>query len=212
MTTNAQGGTSQASPTNYSKHIRLLMTEAERVPVGWRKTYADAMRDLLSRDCVSRSNLMVSGPFIEAGEIAFEVSNDDACVAGILRKTAARLRGQCQVCSAPARMRVNGLNRRPLCAECYVPNALGFELTMLLRDLDKQSGTTSHSLFSAFDVSPRVRALLPDSCWHDVHDEHGTRVARCVAADELRGLAEWLRLVRERVFAMTTTSKVEESV
>lgn len=94
MTTNIQCGPLQADPSNYSKHIRLMMIKTERVPVGWRKTYADVLRDLLARDCASRSNLVLSGPSVEAGEISFSVSKDDACVAGILRKTAARLRGQ----------------------------------------------------------------------------------------------------------------------
>ncbi len=202
MTTNAQCGTPQASSTNYSKHIRLLMTEADRVPVGWRKTYANAMRDLLTKDCASRSNLRVSGPFIEAGEIAFEVSKDDACVAGILRKTAARLRGQCQVCGAPARMRVNGINRRPLCAECYAPRALAAELTRLLRDLAADSQT----LYSAHELSPRIRALLPASCWHHVQSECGTNIARCLGAHKLRGMSDWLRTVRDRALVMTTVT------
>lgn len=206
MTTNAQCGTTQASPSDYSKHIRLLMIEADRVPVGWRKTYADAMRDLLTRDCVSRSNLSVSGPYIEAGEIGFEVSKDDACVAGILRKTAARLRGQCQVCGAPARMRVNGINRRPLCAECYAPRALASELTRLLRDLAEPVAADSRTLYSAHDLSPRIRALLPDSCWHHVQSENGNSMARCLAAHELRGMSDWLRTVQERVLGMTTAT------
>jgi hypothetical protein len=209
MTTNAQCGTPQASPTNYSKHIRLLMTEADRVPVGWRKTYADAMRDLLTKDCASRSNLRVSGPFIEAGEIAFEVSKDDACVAGILRKTAARLRGQCQVCGAPARMRVNGIKRRPLCSECYAPRALASDLTRLLRDLAEPAAADSRTLYSAHDLSPRIRALLPASCWHHVQSECGIDVTRCLTTHDLRGMSDWLRAVRERVLAMTTAATTE---
>jgi hypothetical protein len=200
MTTNTQCGAPQASPSNYSKHIRLLMIEADRVPVGWRKAYDDVMRDLLAIDFASRSNLVVSGPFIQDGEISFGVSKDDACVAGILRKTAARLRAQCQVCGAPARMRVNGLKRRPLCAECYAPRALAAELTRLLQDLAADSRT----LYSARELSPRIRALLPESCWHHVQSECGTNVARCVATHDLRGMSDWLRTVRERILPMTT--------
>jgi hypothetical protein len=206
MTTNIQCGPPQADPSNYSKHIRLMMIKTERVPVGWRKTYADMMRDLLARDCASRSNLVLSGPFIRDGEISFCVSKDDACVAGILRKSAARLRCQCQVCGAPARMRVIGLKQRPLCAECYAPRALAAELTRLLQDLTQRAAADSRKLISAHDLSPRVRALLPDSSWRHVQSECGTDVTRCLTAHDLRGLSDWLRAVRERVILMTTAT------
>jgi hypothetical protein len=192
--------------SDYSKHIELLMITADQVPVGWRKTYVEAMRVLLTKDCASRSSLVVSGPLIQDGEIGFHVSKDDPCVAGILRKTAARLQAQCQVCGAQARMRVIGLKRRPLCAECYAPRALTAELTRLLQDLKVRAPADSPKLYSAHDLSPRIRALLPDSCWHHVQSECGANVVRCIASDDLRGMSDWLRAIRDRALALTSAT------
>jgi hypothetical protein len=206
MTENIQCGTPKDCASDYSKYIELLMITADQVPVGWRRTYAEAMRVLLSRDCASRSSLVVSGPLIQDGEIGFHVSKDDPCVAGILRKTAARLQGQCQVCGAPARMRAIGLKRRPLCAECYAPRALTAELTKLLQDLKVRAAGKSPTLYSAHDLSPRIRAMLPDSCWHHVQSECEAKVVRCIASDELRGMSDWLRAIRDRARALTSAT------
>jgi hypothetical protein len=206
MTKNIQCGAPKDSASDYSKHIELLMITADKVPAGWRRTYAEAMRDLMTRDCAFRSSLVVSGPLIQDGEIGFHVSKVDPCVAGILRKTAARLQGQCQVCGAQARMRVIGLKRRPLCAECYAPRALTAELTRLLQDLKVRAAGKSPTLYSAHDLSPRIRALLPDSCWHQVQSECGANVVRCIASDDLRGMSDWLRAIRDRALALTSAT------
>jgi hypothetical protein len=81
-----------------------------------------------------------------------------------------------------------------LCAECYAPRALAAELTRLLQDLTERAAADSWKLYSAHDLSPQIRALLSDSCWHHVRSEFGADVARCLTAHDL---PDWLRAVQE---------------
>ena len=177
------GRVHQPAATLFDSSIEILMEATARMPSGWQDTYSQAIGALRAMSCHGRRDLFIAGPDIENGEIEFEVSRDDSCVQGLLRKTAARLRVQCQLCGRPGKMRLHGFVRRPLCAKCEAPRALQRQLKRLLRKLAVK--TPTKAVFGEHELSPLLRTLIPNSAWDDLPDVRGRATARYVATEDL---------------------------
>lgn len=166
-------------PTPYAHSLTVLRRSS--VPAGWRPVFDDAVRRLQGMDCPQRSDLRVTGPWIDNGQLAFSLSRVDRCVDGLVRRTAAQLQARCELCGRSGRMRLLGIRSRVLCAECFAPRALEQDINRLLDE-----GRAQEPIVFEADVPPRIRAVVRPDSWREHRDAHG-HLVRYLLREDLRG-------------------------